>query len=276
MKNNKTWKQLMSKQEFIDWCFTNEDTNIIHIVSITTEYEYPLIIYGDNGGIINLLEYIQGTLKNRNGYKLIIRLLGTIYDLYSDSIPYCQTLTQINLVSANNQAYLGSVITPLCKAISAYINLYIQDILQWYFVSNKFMSASAILSSGNTRKETRDNNIDNTSQNQQLTKTSFNPVNKNPTISINPIKVNTQENGGIGNNSYTDNTSATWGTTTQGTSGNTTINETISEQDLTQLRDLGSENMLKYLKPLIYKIGTLFWILGDDLEGPNTWGVNVW
>ena len=98
---NKTWKELMSKQEFIDWCFTNENTNIAHIVNITTQYEYPLIVYGDNGGIINLLEYIQGTLKNREGYKLVIRLLGIIYDLYADSIPYNQELTQINLVSIN-------------------------------------------------------------------------------------------------------------------------------------------------------------------------------
>ena len=273
---NKTWKELMSKQEFIDWCFTNENTNIAHIVNITTQYEYPLIVYGDNGGIINLLEYIQGTLKNREGYKLVIRLLGIIYDLYADSIPYNQELTQINLVSINNQKYSGRVLTSLCRGISAYINLFAPDILQWYFVANKFMTASSILSNGATRQETRKNNIDNISQNQNFTKTSFNPVTNDAIISVNPVKVNTQENGGIGNNNYQDVTSATWGTTSAGTSGNTTINENISEQDLTQLRDLGTENMLKYLKPLIYKIGNLFWILGDDLEGPGTWGVNVW
>ena len=120
------------------------------------------------------------------------------------------------------------------------------------------MRASAIVNAGNTRVETRKNNIDNISQNQNFTKTSFNPVTSNATISVNPIKVNTQENGGLGNNNYQDVTSATWGATSQGTSGNTNINENITEQDITQLRDLGTETMLKFLKPLIYKIGTLF------------------
>ena len=274
--NTKTWKQLMSKQEFMDWCFTNGDVNYLSVVQTAPDFRVPLCVYGFNGGIINLLDYFYSSLGNLSSYKLLVRLLGTIYDLYADSIPYNQELEQVNLVSNTNQKYNGNVLMSLCRAISAYVSLFSPDILQWYFVSSKYMLAAGIVSKGNTRQETRKNNIDNISQNENFTKTSFNPVTHDATISVNPVKVNTQANGGLGNNNYQDVTSATWGTTSQGTSGNTTINENITEQDLTQLRDLGTENMLKYLKPLIYKIGTLFWILGDKEQGPETWGINVW
>ena len=147
---------------------------------------------------------------------------------------------------------------------------------QWYFVSNKYLRASNIVNAGNTRAVQRSNNIDTTNQNESVSKQSFNPVDKNTNITISPVKVNTQENGGLGNNTYQDVTSANWNTNSSGTSGNTSIAEQISEQDITQLRELGTENILKFLKPLIYKIGTLFWMLGNDnIEGAS-WGINVW
>ena len=48
--------------------------------------------------------------------------------------------------------------------------------------------------------------------------------------------------------------------------------------DLTQLRELGSESMIKYLKPLFKKIGTLFWVLGNDYWNDDTadLGFNIW
>lgn len=275
MNTKLQWKNLMTKQEFMDWCFTNANQNILYELSSSSVYTLPLSIYGNNSGIVNLIDYFYQTLTNNNGVTLLTRLLGLIYDLYADSIPYHQEVDTVNLVSITNEKYSGSVLTNLCRAISAYISIFSPDILQWYFVSNKYMRASAIVNAGNTRVETRKNNIDNLSQNENFTKTSFNPVTENATISVNPVKVATQENGGLGNNNYQDVTSATWGTTSQGTSGNTSINENITEQDITQLRDLGTETMLKFLKPLIYKIGTLFWILGDNIPD-NTKDINVW
>ncbi len=272
---NQTWKELMTKQEFMDWCFTDNNKNILYELSSASSYTLPLSVYGSNGGIVNLVAYFYNTLTDNNGITLLTRLLGMIYDLYADSIPYNQSLNTVNLVSITNEAYSGSVITSLCRAISAYVNVFAPDILQWYFVSNKYMRASVIVNAGNTRVENRKNNIDNLSQNENFTKTSFNPVTNNATISVNPIKVATQANGGLVNNNYQDVTSATWGTTSAGTSGNTTINENITEQDITQLRELGTENMLKFLKPLIYKIGTLFWILGDNIPDNNK-DINVW
>lgn len=273
--NNLQWKNLMSKQEFMDWCFTNAGQNILYELSNSPAYILPLSVYGNNGGIVNLIDYFYTTLTDNNGITLLTRLLGLIYDLYADSVPYNQAVDNVNLVSITNEAYKGSVITSLCRAISAYVNIFSADILQWYFVSNKYMRASAIVNAGNTRLENRTNSIDNLSQNENFTKTSFNPVTTSATISINPVKVETQQKGGLGNNNYQDVTSATWGTTSQGTSGNTSINETIKEQDITQLRDLGTETMIKFLKPLIYKIGSLFWILGDDIPGDNK-DINVW
>lgn len=275
MNTNLQWKNLMSKQEFMDWCFTNANQNILYEISSSSVYTLPLSVYGNNSGIVNLIDYFYNTLTNNNGITLLTRVLGLIYDLYADSIPYNQEVDTVNLVSITNEKYSGSVLTNLCRAISAYISIFSPDILQWYFVSNKYMRASAIVNAGNTRVETRKNNIDNLSQNENFTKTSFNPVTENATISVNPVKVATQENGGLGNNNYQDVTSATWGTTSQGTSGNTSINENITEQDITQLRDLGTETMLKFLKPLIYKIGTLFWILGDNIQD-NSKDINVW
>lgn len=275
MNTKLQWKNLMTKQEFMDWCFTNANQNILYELSSSSVYTLPLSIYGNNSGIVNLIDYFYQTLTNNNGVTLLTRLLGLIYDLYADSIPYNQEVDTVNLVSITNEKYSGSVLTNLCRAISAYISIFSPDILQWYFVSNKYMRASAIVNAGNTRVENRKNNIDNLSQNENFTKTSFNPVTENATISVNPVKVATQENGGLGNNNYQDVTSATWGTTSQGTSGNTSINENITEQDITQLRDLGTETMLKFLKPLIYKIGTLFWILGDNIPD-NTKDINVW
>lgn len=275
MNTKLQWKNLMTKQEFMDWCFTNANQNILYELSSSSVYTLPLSIYGNNSGIVNLIDYFYQTLTNNNGVTLLTRLLGLIYDLYADSIPYNQEVDTVNLVSITNEKYSGSVLTNLCRAISAYISIFSPDILQWYFVSNKYMRASAIVNAGNTRVENRKNNIDNLSQNENFTKTSFNPVDENAIISVNPVKVATQENGGLGNNNYQDVTSATWGTTSQGTSGNTSINENITEQDITQLRDLGTETMLKFLKPLIYKIGTLFWILGDNIPD-NTKDINVW
>ena len=113
---------------------------------------------------------------------------------------------------------------------------------------------------------------------QKYYKDSFNPVATASNIDVEKIPVSTQKQGGLSNINNTATSSATWNTNSNGESSNTEQQEQVQEVDLTQLRELGSESMIKYLKPLFKKIGTLFWVLGNDYWNDDTadLGFNIW
>ena len=65
-----------------------------------------------------------------------------------------------------------------------------------------------LMTNKGTRKVTKSQNIDNTSQNQNISKVSFNPVDTGSSITTNKITVNTQEQGGLKTEQFTADGSA--------------------------------------------------------------------
>lgn len=260
---------LMDRQSFMDWFFTiNAESNLLYEISRgRLTLGVPLGVYSQNASVMNLINQVMTYLPNDNnsGVLLLNNFFGMIYDIFQEAIPYNQNTVKVKQVSITNQTYYTQALNYLLSNIAGYINLYMPNIMSWFYNVNRMMYANTqLMTSKGTRKVIKSQNIDNTSQNQNISKVSFNPVDTASNITTNKITVNTQEQGGLQTEQFTANGSANWSTDTNGSSSNINRDETITEMDLTQLRDLGSEKAIQYLMPLFKKIGTLFWQLGND------------
>ena len=175
-------------------------------------------------------------------------------------------------------SYQATLPTILLNGISGYIGVYFNEIKAWIYNIKRFTLATTTIINNATRRVSKTQNTDNINQSQTINKDSFNPVANNSNIEIEKIPVNKQNEGGLQSINNTVTSSATWNTNSNGESSATNQQEQIQEVDLTQLRELGSESMVKYLKPLFKKIGTLFWILGNDEWQQDTadLGFNIW
>lgn len=274
---------IMSRQEFMDWFFNiNGTTNILYELSVAqSTLVVPLGVYSANSSVLNLINRVMTYLPdiNNNGVVLLNDFFGMIYDIFQGAIPYNQNTIQVSQVSITNEKYTATVLNYLLSNIAGYINLYLPNIMSWFYNVNRMMYASTqLMNNQGTRSVTRTQGINNVSQNQNISKTSFNPVDSNSSITTNKITVNTQAQGGLQEQQFTANDSANWSTDTNGSSSSINRNETVKEIDLTQLRDLGSEKAIQYLIPLFKKIGTLFWQLGNDQWNENyeILGFKIW
>lgn len=275
---------IMSRNEFMDWFFNlNGTQNILYELSNQTSngFTIPLGVYSSNASILNLINQVMIMLPaaTNTGVILLTQFFSMIYDIFSESIPYNQTTITVNQVSITNETYQATVLDYLMSNIAGYINVYLPNIMSWFYNVNRMMYAnSQLINNKGTRNVSKTQGIDNVSQNQNISKTSFDPVDIKSTITTNKIKVNTQANGGLQTEQFTADGSANWSTDTNGSSSSINRDETITENDLTQLRDLGSEKAIQYLVPLFKKIGTLFWQLGNDQWNENyeILGVKIW
>lgn len=269
--------QLISKTDFINWFLSFEGNNIISALIQQANFDVLECIYSSSSVpfIVNMLWNTENS--NYLNY-LVPFLLAFIYDVFNDAIPYEQKLATSTIYNIQNMGNNLQIPLNLLLNISGYISAYMNEIINWFLTIKKNYLALNIINSQATRKVTETENTDNLNQSQQLNKDSFNPVEQAANVAINPIPVNTISNGGMVNNNYQDVTSATWNTSTTGNTANTNRSKTETELDLTQLRTIGNEQILSNLKPLFKKIGTLFWILGNDNWQDNTadLGFNIW
>lgn len=260
---------IMSRQEFMDWFFNiNGSKNILYELSqAQSTLVIPVGVYSANSSILNLINQVMTYLPNinNNGVVLLNNFFGMIYDIFQEAIPYNQNTSKVNQVSITNETYTATVLNYLLSNIAGYINLYLPNVMSWFYNVNRMMYANTqLMNNKGTRNVSKTQEINNVGQNQNISKTSFNPVDNTSNIITNKITVNTQAKGGLKSETFTADNSANWTTDTNGSSSNINRDETIKEVDLTQLRDLGSEKAIQYLTPLFKKIGTLFWQLGND------------
>lgn len=275
--NSVSLNQLISKTDFINWFLSFENNNIIYALTNNKPFESLECVYASSS-VPFIVDMLWNTENSNYLNYLIPFLLAFIYDVFNDSIPYNQALANSTIYTASNVGINQQIPLNLLVNISGYISSYMNEIINWFLTIKKNYLALNIINSQATRKVTETENTDNLNQSQQLNKDSFNPVENSANVSINPIPVKTFANGGMGNNNYQDVTSATWNTSTTGNTANTNRSKTETELDLTQLRTIGNEQILSNLKPLFKKIGTLFWILGNDNWQDSTadLGFNIW
>ena len=269
--NLKTLSQLMSKSTFIDYFATVDDMGAVNIFDNTN----------DGMSFINPIANIYYAMgANKQSMRTIVNLLSMLYDIFADAIPYNQNMSNVQLAILSNSGVTPTTMSiplNLLRNIKGYITAYMPSILSWSYGMYRMMIAQQKVLDG-TRQVTKSQGISTVSQNQNISKNSFNPVDNTTNITTNKITVNKQSNGGLQTEQFTANGSANWSTDTNGSSAEVNRNETITEYDLTQLRELGSEKAIQYLMPLFRKIGTLFWCLGNDYwnEDNGTLGFHIW
>ena len=271
--NAKPLSQLVTNLEFFYYFTTIDDMN-----------NYSNIFNTTNEGVtyMNPIANVFYALGGTSQANLVISgLLNMLYDIFADAIPYNQTLETITIAAINpdgtTNAKQVQLPNALLRNIRGYITAYMPSILSWSYGMYRMIIAQQKVLNG-TRTVSKSASFNNVSQNQNINKNSFNPVETGTTITTNKITVNTQSNGGLQAEQFTANNSANWSTDTNGSSSETTRDENITEYDLTQLRELGSEKAVQYLMPLFKKIGTLFWQLGNDYwnEDKGDFGFNIW
>ena len=280
--NIKSLISIINRQSFIDWFFNLNGVGNILYQYTQQGFSIPqLAVYHANGSFISIIQQVLNgsPSDNQTALNLLVEFIGMIYDIFSYAIPYSQTTIAQQQVNLENQKYNANVPQELMVGICGYMNIYLPNIMCWFYNVNRMMYATnQLINNKGTRTVSKTQGINNVSQNQNISKTSFNPVDVNSTITTNKITVNTQKEGGLQTEQFTANDSANWSTDTNGSSSSINRDETITETDLTQLRELGSEKAIQYLIPLFRKIGTLFWQLGNDnwSENYEVLGFKIW
>lgn len=325
--NAQTLGTLISKSDFVYWflSLTSDTISNQTLGSDLTNYT----LYGTNYSIANnmglyanfpalcdvynlQLPLINSTNSNATSFNVnnqVANLLGTIYDLFKNSIPYDQTTTSQQIITfaprTQGSSYtINSTTTTIpnvLNEISAYMGLYINHIIQYVILSYKYYVEGNVLAQGLTNQRTENENTGRSGQNSGYGGNTFNPVTSSFTPTVSPIPINNSLNTpnktvnqlpqGNGANISNDtpstnaqgikftslNNLANAHVTSNGFADNKTLNRTYSFLNIGELNQIGNSQTLTVLKPLIYKISTLFWTLGNDNYPDNsTWGFNIW
>lgn len=230
--------------------------------------------------------------------------LGMIYHLFANSIPYAQTnggmqVGQVDLKTVNGQQYTAGMNSnipwDLLKQIDAYFSLYMQDIFQYFLRITVQLRQWSLVQTTYTVKHTRNEGINEqtgsntTNQTSGISQTSFNPVSSTsnvtiPTINVGSTQIPSGTNNTIpSNQSATNESTASYNTHGSGSNNNfmenqqRSVNESYQTQDLNAYKNIGMQDVTQALKPLVYKLSTLFWTLGNDEFPANSmWGFNIW
>lgn len=299
--NLKTLGQLISKQEFCDWFF---NTNYL------ATQQTPINVFAQNstwspsnlpGYLLNcpviaqFWSNINQYTFNQNAWTVQLpNLLGMIYDLFKNALPYDQTTftTQIQPSFSTTGAQTLTInALNVMTQISAYVGIYINRIVEWCVLMWKYNTQLTTLYSGYTNSYAYNTLSGHAGQSQQVNINSFNPVTSNPTIT--PIALSAQNPSytmGIGSNAeslataavlnsqqFTITDGANWnnnGTSNVSNSSQASTNQAVN---LENMASIGQGDNMTLLKPLIQKISSLFWSLSNDYYGNNDgWGFNIW
>lgn len=299
--NLKTLGQLISKQDFCDWFF---NTNYL------ATQQAPINVYAQNnnwspssipGYLLNCPVIAQFWCNitqytfNQNAWTVQLpNLLGIIYDLFKNTIPYDQTTfsTQIQPSFSSTGAQTLTInALNVMEQISSYIGVYINRIVEWCVLMWKYNTQLTTLYSGYTNSYAYNTMSGHAGQSQQVNINSFNPVTSNPTIT--PIALSAQNPSytmGIGSNAeslataaelnsqqFTITNGANWNNNGTNNVSNSSQASTNQAVNLENMASIGQGDNMTLLKPLIQKISSLFWSLSNDYYGNNDgWGFNIW
>lgn len=301
--NLKTLGQLISKVNFCDWFF---NTNYLET------QQTPVNAFAQNaqwspssmpGYLLNcpviaqFWSNINQYTFNQNAWTVQLpNLLGMIYDLFKNAIPYDQTTfsTQIQPswnTGSNSQNITINALDTMTQ-ISAYLGLYINRIVEWCVLMWKYNTQLSTLYSGYTNSYAYNTMSGHASQGQQLNINSFDPVETSPTVT--PTNLQVQEPSytmGIGSNSMSNATAAqlnsnsvtitnggaNWNNNGAANVSNSSQAATNQAINLENMATIGQGDNMSLLRPLIKKISSLFWSLGNDYYPDNiNWGFNIW
>lgn len=297
----KTLGQLISKQEFCDWFF---NTNYL------ATQQTPINVFTQNstwspsnipGYLLNcpviaqFWSNINQYTFNQNAWTVQLpNLLGIVYDLFKNALPYDQTTftTQIQPSFSSNGAQTLTInALNVMTQISAYFGIYINRIVEWCVLMWKYNTQLTTLYSGYTNSYAYNTLSGHAGQSQQVNINSFNPVTSNPTIT--PIALSAQNPSytmGIGSNAeslataavlnsqqFTITDGANWNNNGTNNVSNSSQAATNQAVNLENMASIGQGDNMTLLKPLIQKISSLFWSLSNDYYGNNDgWGFNIW
>lgn len=294
--NLKTLGQMISMNDFCDWFFNSNSniltggnpTNIfvqqnISISSIPSYYfNCPALVqYWSNLNQFNQL--------NNNWSYLFTNLLGSIYQLFENVIPYDQSTTSYTIQpiyqGSSDVQYVTLEVPNVLKQISSYFGMYQNRLLQYMVVMLKYLAQINVMNGGYTNTYAYNTNSGSASQANNYNINSFNPVATATTIDINPIGVNNGSyNNGI-NNSFNIGSGmpsvsvagANYNNYAGASASNSNQYATNNATNLENFATVGSGDGMTILRPFIEKISSLFWSLSNDYYGNDDgWGFNIW
>lgn len=300
--NLKTLGELISKQDFCDWFF-NTNYNATNQTPINVYAQNAQWSPSDIPGYLMNCPVIAQFWSNINQYTFnqnawtvqLPNLLGIIYDLFKNAIPYDQTTfsTQIQPSwqgNSNNETVTINALDVMTQ-ISSYLGLYINRIVEWCVLMWKYNTQLTTLYSGYTNSYAYNTMSGNAGQSQQININSFNPVTSSPTVTPNNLQVqepsftmgirsNSENNATyaqLNSNEVTINNGANWNNNGTANVSNSSQAATNNAINLENMASIGTGDNMSLLKPLIQKISSLFWSLSNDYYGNNDgWGINIW
>lgn len=294
--NLKTLGQMISMNDFCDWFF-NSNSNLLtgeNPINIFVQQNIALnsipVYYFNCPALVqywsNLNQFNQ---LNNNWTYLFTNLLGSIYQLFENVIPYDQSTTTYTIQpvyqGSSDVQYVTTEIPNVLKQISSYFGMYQNRLLQYMVVMCKYLAQINVMNGGYTNTYAYNTKSGSASQANNYNINSFNPVATLTSLDINPITVN---NGSYNNN--IDNpfsiqsgspsvtvTGANYNNYSGASASNSNQFATNNATNLENFATVGSGDGLTILRPFIEKVSSLFWSLSNDYYGNNDgWGFNIW
>lgn len=287
---------MISMNDFCDWFF-NTNSNLLsggNPVNIFVQqnvslnsipsyyYNCPALVqYWSNLNQFNQL--------NNNWTYLFTNLLGSLYQLFEDVIPYDQSTTTYTIQpvyqGSSDVQYVTTEVPNVLKQISSYFGMYQNRLLQYMVVMLKYLAQINVMNGGYTNTYAYNTNSGSASQANNYNINSFNPVATATSFDINPIGVtNGNYNNGVNNNFAVTSrmpsinvTGANYNNYSGASASNSNQYATNNATNLENFATVGSEDGLTILRPFIEKVSSLFWSLSNDYYGNNDgWGFNIW
>ena len=288
---------MISLQDFCDW-FLNSNSNVL------TNGGNPINIFTQQNISTNstpaylfncpvLVQYWSNinTWSNLNNEwsQLFPNFLGSLYQLFENVIPYDQTtstyIIQPSYQATSSTQYVTVQVPNVLRQMSAYFGMYQNRLLEYMVIQLKYLAQINVMNGGYTNTYQYDTNSGSASQNNNYDVNSFNPVETTASLTINPIGVNNGSyNNGINNNFSINSGSpsvtingATYNNHAGASASNSNQYATNNATNLQNFATVGTGDGMTILRPLIKKISSLFWSLGNDYYPDNiNWGFNIW
>lgn len=298
---------MVSKCNFCDWFLnTNyivtQQTPMNFLVQTQNWSTSQMPSWTLNCPSLMMLFGANGYYNNHNTWFVAIpNLLNMLYDLFENVIPYDQSTfsTQIQPSWNPNDNQTITFDCPSClKQIASYFGFYINRIIEWSIVFWKYNSQLNVMSSGYTNTYQYQSVAGSASASNHLNINSFNPVTENETVTMltpsltNPTTLNTMAptsttsmgtSAALGSNygsqplSTQITNGANWDNGASSSASNQANGATNYAVNLENFQTVGVGDGQTILRPLIKKISSLFWSLGNDEYPDNiNWGFNIW